>query len=246
MPRWALFLDDGNVLNDNAVRGQQWQRLVGEFFSPRLGGTAAAWAEANGVVATQLLAPAAWQARMAAAHDYASFDWAYQRDWLHGMCRRLAIDPPSDETSVALARQATAWLIPQVRAAAPGAVDAVRLLHQRGYTLHTASGASSTDLELYLTGMDVRTCFGRLYGPDVVGAFKDGPRFYERILDDAGVAATDAVVVDDNAIVLGWAAQVGARTVLVGRQRQRDGFVGQHIASLAALPGLMEQWEGHT
>jgi phosphoglycolate phosphatase-like HAD superfamily hydrolase len=52
--RFAIFLDDGGVMNDNAVRGSQWQRLVAEFFAPRLGGDPAAWAEANKVVATEL------------------------------------------------------------------------------------------------------------------------------------------------------------------------------------------------
>ena len=42
-----IFLDDGGVLNDNDRRAPQWQRLVGEFFVPRLGGTHQAWAEAN-------------------------------------------------------------------------------------------------------------------------------------------------------------------------------------------------------
>ena len=87
------------------------------------------------------------------------------------------------------ARPILSCAVTPLPAAVPGAVDAVRLLHQRGYTLHTASGASSTDLELYLSGMGIRSCFGRLYGPDVAGVFKVGPRFYEAIVADAGVAA---------------------------------------------------------
>ena len=42
-----IFLDDGDVMNDNAVRGPQWRELIGEFFVPRLGGTSEAWAAAN-------------------------------------------------------------------------------------------------------------------------------------------------------------------------------------------------------
>ncbi len=33
----VILLDDGGVMNDNRLRGEQWQRLVGEFFAPRLG-----------------------------------------------------------------------------------------------------------------------------------------------------------------------------------------------------------------
>lgn len=43
----VILLDDGGVMNDNRLRGEQWQRLVGEFFAPQLGGESAAWAEAN-------------------------------------------------------------------------------------------------------------------------------------------------------------------------------------------------------
>lgn len=39
----AIFIDDGGVMNDNAVRGPQWQRLIGEYLAPRLGGSGAAW-----------------------------------------------------------------------------------------------------------------------------------------------------------------------------------------------------------
>ena len=49
MPR-VLFLDDGGVLNDNALRGPEWLRLIGGFMPARLGGTADQWARANSVV----------------------------------------------------------------------------------------------------------------------------------------------------------------------------------------------------
>ena len=52
--RLTIFLDDGGVINDNAVRGPQWQRLVGRFLSPRLGGEPEAWAQANKVVAERI------------------------------------------------------------------------------------------------------------------------------------------------------------------------------------------------
>jgi HAD superfamily hydrolase (TIGR01509 family) len=239
MVHLTLFLDDGDVMNDNALRGRQWQQLVGQFFAPLLGGTPAAWAEANCTVSARLLESTAWQARLRAASDYASFDRAYQIAWLHGMCALLALPAPPAEESVALAKRAGAWVIGQVRATLPGAVEAIRTLHTRGYVLHTASGTSSTDLAGYLEGMGVRDCFGQLYGPDLLGVFKDGPRFYERVFQDAGIAAAAAVVVDDNPRVTGWAAQAGAQTVLVGRTMGRAGASDHQIASLAELPALV-------
>lgn len=78
MRRTAIFLDDGGVMNDNAVRGPQWQRLVAAFFAPRLGGDPAAWAGANRLVATALFAD---YSRAMRGLDDAGFN-----AWLHG-CR---------------------------------------------------------------------------------------------------------------------------------------------------------------
>ena len=209
MARPVVFLDDGGVLNDNRPRGAQWQRLVAQYFAPRLGGPPAAWAEANREVITGFFEPSAWQARLLAAADYESFERAYYLDWLGGMCAIVGVPRPPEEESIALSREATAWVLPQVRSAYPGAVETVRLLHARGYALHTASGSSSTDLEGYLQGMGVRACFGRLYGPDLIGTFKVGPEFYERLLADAGVSPGDALVLDDNPDAVKWAAPGG-------------------------------------
>ena len=46
LPR-VLFIDDGGTLNDNRLRAAQWQRFVGEFMAPRMGGDPPAWAAAN-------------------------------------------------------------------------------------------------------------------------------------------------------------------------------------------------------
>jgi HAD superfamily hydrolase (TIGR01509 family) len=157
------------------------------------------------------------------------------------MCALVGVPGPSAEESVDLARRAGAWIIRRVDAAFPGAVDAVRLLHTRGYALHTASGASSVDLESYLDGMGVRDCFGRLYGPDLIDTFKDGPEYYERLLSDAGVAPAHALVVDDSPHALDWAAQVGAQTVLVGTAAAPATRARHRIGSLTELPDLVER-----
>ena len=59
MRRLTIFLDDGGVMNDNAIRVPQWQQLVAEYLAPRLGGEHDRWAEANRIVAER-----AWDAWM--------------------------------------------------------------------------------------------------------------------------------------------------------------------------------------
>jgi HAD superfamily hydrolase (TIGR01509 family) len=120
-------------------------------------------------------------------------------------------------------------------------VVAIQTLRQQGYVLHTASGESSEDLDGYLQGMGVRACFDRLYGPDLLDTFKDGPRFYERIFADASVAPQNALVVDDNPTAVGWAAQAGAKTVLMSATPPATTHATRCLGSLAELPALMER-----
>jgi FMN phosphatase YigB (HAD superfamily) len=239
-----IFLDDGGVINDNEVRGRQWQRLVGEFYAPRLGGTPEDWAEANRVFTAGLFETVAWNARLQQTHNYADFDRQYMRDWITGMCGMLGIEPPPEEEGIALAREGGNWIIPQVRAAYPGAIETIRVLHDEGYTLYTASGASSWDMKAYLEPYGVVECFVRLYGPDLVDTHKKGPEYYRLIFEDSGVRAEDALVLDDNPMVLGWAGEVGARGVLVGKHASEkvSGLVAE-IGSLAELPELLQRIE---
>jgi phosphoglycolate phosphatase-like HAD superfamily hydrolase len=242
MPGVVIFLDDGGVLNDNSLRGPQWQRLAGEYMAPRLGGTPEAWARANHAYATGLFANDAWEVRLNAAADYADFERAYFLDWVRGMCAMVGIEPPPEEEAIRLGHEAEAWIIARIRSGYPGAADAIRRLHERGYTLHTASGASSTQLEIYLDTMDSRPYFTRLYGPDLVDTFKAGPLYYERIFADAGVAPAEALVLDDSRTAIAWASEAGARTLLVGSGPAPDvpGCLGA-IGSLADLPGMIER-----
>lgn len=244
MTRLALFLDDGGVMNDNQLRGEQWPQLVAEYFAPRLGGTPEAWAEANRRVVTRMVEPAAWQARLQSASDYRSFDYQYQLDWLRGMCELVNVPIPDEEECSRLTLEATAVIIRQVRASFPGAAEAIRALYQRGYTLYTASSGPSSDLEGHLEGMGVRDCFQRrLYGPDLIDTFKVGPAYYERIFADAEVDPASALVVDDSPQALGWAGQVGAQTVLVGAAPAAEGENVARIASLADLPEIIHRFD---
>lgn len=194
MPHLVLFLDDGGVMNDDRARSPQWRRLLGEFFPPRLGGTAEQWAAANAA------AVACWSGEhterlwQEAAGEYATF---VRLAWLRAMCAYLGIPAPPEEVCVDLGEQAAAYVRPRVRAEIPGAAEAVRRLWRMGYPLYTASAGSSRELEDHLGTIGVRHCFKRLYGPDLVGILKAGPEYYARLFADAGVAPGEALVVDD-------------------------------------------------
>lgn len=238
MKRPVLFLDDGGVLNDNAARGLQWQRLVGEYFAPRLGGAAASWAEANRVVMDELAASGGWDGLMRASADHDDYERRYFTWWLPSMCRSVGVAAPSKAECVAQGLAAEDYIIPRVRSAMPGAAEAVRALGNAGYALHMGSGGASRLLAMYLDVMDIRECFGRLYGPDLIGAFKIGPEYYARILAAEKLEPGEALFLDDSPKALGWARETGAGALLVG-QRDVDGW--ERIGSLAELPGWLEE-----
>jgi phosphoglycolate phosphatase-like HAD superfamily hydrolase len=198
------------VLNDNHARAPQWRRFLGEYFVPRLGGTAEAWASANvGAFARS------WErylARAAAAGDTGGVDrWTREERarWLTDMCEQVGVAAPDDAESSAIA--AGRWVSERVRSDLPGAVDAVRTLAGKGLVLHTASGGLSWELDPYLRGMGVREHFDRLYGPDLVDRYKNGPHYHAAILADSGTDPAHAAVVDDSAEARSWASSLGIR-----------------------------------
>jgi HAD superfamily hydrolase (TIGR01509 family) len=238
----TILLDDGGVLNDNSIRGAEWQRLVGEFLAPRLGGEPRAWGEANDVVFRQM-----WQefevlrdARIAAGIvEYLDFFGEQRERWLNDMCARVGVRSPGD--LVALAIETEDYVLQRVRCGYPGAADAVRALDKRGYRLGTSSGGSSRELEGYLGGLGVRELFPeRLYGPDLVGAMKGSREFYARIFADMNVDPAETLVTDDTPTILAQAEALGARTVLVTRNPPAV-YDSDVIGSLAELPSLLER-----
>ena len=86
----AVFLDDGGVMNDNALRAPQWRRMVGEYLPSRLGGDAAAWAAANREVLEREMFM--WQMNTCFALDGGYIDtWrspAADRAWRGPSCPR--------------------------------------------------------------------------------------------------------------------------------------------------------------
>jgi len=140
-------------MNDPEMRRPQWTQMLSAFFAPKLGGTPDAWSAANSQAIARIQDSNSWQARLRASSDYVSFDRQYWIDWLHWMCELVGVTAPADEECVALGHAASRYITPRVRAALPGAAEAIRALHRKGYVLHTASGESSADLEGYLQGM---------------------------------------------------------------------------------------------
>ena len=207
----VVFIDDGGVLNDNHARAPQWRRLLGEYFVPLLGGTPEAWAQANTGAFERSWAR--FMARVAEAGESGGVDrWVREERarWLSDMCEQVGVAAPHDARSSAIA--ATVWVSERVKSEIPGAADAVRTLAGKGLALHTASGGLSWELDPYLRSMGIRQRFDRLYGPDLVDRYKNGPHYHAAILADSRTDPAHAAVVDDSAEARAWAGSLGIRS----------------------------------
>jgi HAD superfamily hydrolase (TIGR01509 family) len=232
----AVFLDVGGVIIEKEQQMAQWNQLVGACFVQLLGGQASAWTDAHQTVSTHL---SNWEEATGQARaDFLSFYRDYQLRWVRGMGELVGKPLPAEEGCIQLAYQAIGLITARIHAALPGATEAIRLLHQQGYPLHLASGACSRELSGYLEAMGIRHCFGRLYGADLINTFKEGPAYYERLFADVGITPTEAMVVDDDLQVLQWAAQTGARTVLIHPSSSLEHAVTGRRAQTVHLPGL--------
>jgi HAD superfamily hydrolase (TIGR01509 family) len=224
-------------MNDNDLRASEWRRLLGEFFVPRLGGNADGWSEANRAVI------AAWWPRFlshleTATDGVAGWLRVEDRSWLLEMCARVGLEPPLESEIEDLVQASHRFVGERCRSAYPDVVPAIRSLARQGLALHTASGEDSAQLDSYLRGMGVRDLFGRLYGPELVDRWKNGPAYYAAIAADSGIDPAEAVVVDDSAEALGWAAASGFRPVHLDRS-DTPGSPFERITSLVELPRLL-------
>ena len=141
---YALFLDDGGVLNNNGLRGPEWLRLIGEFMPARMGGTIEQWARAN-----QVVFPQVWgglQKRLPEFASYQEFQRAYATGWISGMCTHLDLAPPPEDDAEALYRELAIYVGERANSAIPGSAEAVSCLHRAGFRLYAASGTPSWEL----------------------------------------------------------------------------------------------------
>ena len=214
----TLFIDKGGVLIDNTTLSPQYRRLLGEFLPTELGGDSDAWANAN--VGAAERAFARYQQAYQTAPTTSVRDWYAEdvRRWLYEMCDEVGRPRPPAAQADRIASAAHEYVRRRVDIRAPQIVERLRDFRKRDLTLHVASGDQHADLVGYLETLGVLELFERVYGSDLVNAWKSGPSYYRAILADTGTTAANAVVIDDSPRAIEWAGECGARGVLVQRR----------------------------
>ena len=233
----TLFIDKGGVLIDNSTLTAQYRRLLGEYLPTQLGGEPSAWEDAN--VGAAQRAFARYQQASVTAPSTSIRDWYASdvRRWLYEMCDEVgAPRPPADEAD-RIGNAAHEYVRRRVDIHTPGIVERLRKFREEGLTLHVASGDQNSDLVGYLETMGVRDLFDRIYGSDVLNVWKAGPAYYRAALADTNTAAASAVVIDDSASAISWAAECGLRGVLV-RREPGEPFEDSVLRAFDAVEGM--------
>ena len=214
----TLLIDKGGVLVDNTMLSPQYRRLLGEFLPTELGGDSKGWANANVGAASRAFAR--YQQAYLTAPSTSIRDWYAEdvRRWLYEMCDEVGHPRPPAAQADRIANAAHEYVRRHVDIEAPRIIERLRRFHERGLTLHVASGDQHSDLVGYLETMGTLEFFDRVYGSDLINVWKSSAAYYRAILADTATEAANAVVVDDSDRAIGWAAECGLRGVLVRRQ----------------------------
>ncbi len=209
-----IFFDDGNVLNDNHIRGRQWHQLVGEFFYPRFGGNPKKWGIANDRIVENFrgkeVPKLIYENR---DKSYNSFIELFIEKWINGLFDFVGIKRPEKKFYKEIYYNASKFVDLKVKAAFPGVIKSIKNLYKEGFNLCTASGTESIELEYYLEGMGIKQYFKRLYGPDLINILKVNDAFYRAIFKDIGIAPEKAIIIDDKPYYLNIAENVGANVI---------------------------------
>lgn len=216
----TLFVDKGGVLIDNEQDlGPQWRRLIGEYLSRRLGGSARAWGEANVPAFERQIGR--WRQEMAkrGPADIRGFFAKDARQWFLDMCDAAGFARPAEDQADRIADDTVAYVKAHLDVHSPArGLAALRALKARGLVLHMASGDSHDDLVAFLERIGARDLFDRVYGSDLVRTWKFGPEYYRAVLADSGVDADRAAVVDDQPSAIAWARECGLHAFHVERR----------------------------
>lgn len=124
----------------------------------------------------------------------------------------------------------------------PGIARIVNEAHEAGWTLAVASTSAEESVHAVLehaVGHDAAGWF-RVFAGDIVPRKKPAPDIYVLTLDELGVDATDAIVVEDSANGLRAALAAGLTTIItVSSYTAGEDFTGAALVvdSLGDLPG---------
>jgi phosphoglycolate phosphatase-like HAD superfamily hydrolase len=236
---FAVFFDDGGVMNDNRIRGVQYQKLVGEYFTPKFGGEPYLWAEGNLNFVGEIMREYNEAICDNRDIDYKTYHADFVKRWIEEMFNYVGVKLPAKSEYKQIYREAIEYITPNIRSSFPGVVDAIKKLKRFGFKLYTASGEDSLELKGYLQGMRVKDLFENFYGPDLINTHKTNDNFFKRVLDDIWFEPDRTIIIEDNPKFLECALNSGANVVQACLTCEFEPSYQYYIKDMNELPKVV-------
>jgi len=123
---------------------------------------------------------------------------------------------------------------------APGLLETLDALHDRGYAMSVASNKPAAYSERILEGLDARRYFRAIEGPETAGALKPDPAMILACLRAMAVARSEAVYVGDMALDAEAGVRAGVDVVLIaGGSSSPSELSATGRPVVASLAGLL-------
>lgn len=238
---FSIFFDDGGVMNDTILRGIQWQKMIGDFFSPKYGGESHKWSEANFEFINEIMAEYTEAAENEELIEYNDYYSDFILRWVTSMFEYVGVKVPPEEMHNKIYFEVIEAITPNTKASFPGVVEAIKNLHSQGFRLFTASGEHSVELKGYLRGMRVKDCFENFYGPDLVNTHKTNEVFYDNLFKDIKLDPRRAIIIDDNPKFLDSAEKTGANVIQACLTGEHEPTYRYVIENMNSLPEVIEK-----
>ena len=238
---YSLFFDDGGVMNNNIIRSMQWQKMIGEYFSPKYGGEPFMWAEANFDFINEITKEYQEFIESGDVVDYHTYYSDFIDRWITSMFNHVGTKLPAKEDYMKIYFEVVEMITPNVRASYSGVTDSLRKLHHYGLKLYTASAEHSTELKGYLRGMRVQHLFEKFYGPDLINTHKFNEVFYEKIFNNLRINPKSAIIIEDNPRFLEFAQQAGSNVIQACLTKEHEPKYQYYIEHMKELPEVVLQ-----
>ena len=147
---YAIFFDDGGVLNDNRLRGIQWQKMIGEYFPPKYGGEPHKWIEANIRLVNDFSKEHSKLIEESLVIEFNPFYDEFIYRWISEMFDYAGVNAPPKNQHREIFFDVIDQITPNVKATFPGVTNSIKMLHKQGFKIYTASAEHSLELKGYL------------------------------------------------------------------------------------------------
>jgi 2-haloacid dehalogenase len=128
----------------------------------------------------------------------------------------------------------------QTLPAQPGAVEAFRILHERGVRIFALTNGSHASTTKLLESNDLLDMVEEVISIDQIGAPKPQPQVYRYLLERAGAAAEHTALVATHGWDLNGAAPVGLTTAFVRHRKPFSEALRSPDVEASSLPRLAQ------